>query len=467
MSSRLLGLVVLTGLAASGPVAAQQIVTLPVGSVARDVTPDGEVVVGAYGFGGGFIWRWRVDPAPTVILDGEFTGISDDGTVACGNLLVGSNDGTAGIWTAATGLQSIGYLPGSVPGCGGGLSSAYDISGDGTTIVGLSWGDNCSGLGFRWTAATGMQPLQSLANGHNRCSSITGDGSLLAGFAQGTSTRTPAFWNPDTSGFVIDPNLMGEVYRCTEDGSQSVGTLYFSGSLFTAFVRDTQSGVFTNLHQLQSGWAAAASDLSEDGSVIVGFDYISLSRKAWVWTDVDGMIGLKERLTALGVANVPDLATCLAVSNDGTVVVGMATLAGGPFGSGAFIAELPRPTSQWTNLAGGLAGTAGIPKLVGNGTLVAHTSAGVVLTQGKPFAPAALVVGLSAANLPFKQGVLVPNPNFIFPLASLSGQGAVALHFTWPGGVPSGFAMYWQFLISDRIAPAGVSLSNALNSLTP
>jgi len=467
MSSRILGLLVLTGLAASGPVAAQQLVTLPAGSVARDVTPDGEVVVGAYGFGGGFIWRWRVDPAPTVILEGNLVAVSDDGTVAAGNLLVGSNDGTAGIWTAATGLQSLGFLPGSDPLCGGGLSSAYDISGDGTTIVGLSWGDSCSGLGFIWTAATGMQPLESLANGHNRCSSITGDGSVLAGFAQGTFSRTPAFWNPDTSGAVIDPNLQGEVYRCTEDGGQSVGTLYFTGSLYTAFIRDNQSGVFTNLGKLQSGWAAAAADLSEDASVIVGFDYISLSRKAWVWTNVDGMIGLKERLTALGVANVPELLTCLAVSDDGTVVVGMANVAGGPFGTGAFIAELPRPTSQWTDLAGGLAGTAGIPQLVGNGTLVAHTPAGVVLTQGKPLAPAALIVGLSAANLPFKQGVLVPNPNFVFSLASLSGQGAVALHFNWPGGLPSGFAMYWQFLVSDRIAPAGIAISNALLSETP
>ena len=467
MSFRVLGLLLFTGLAASGPVAAQQFVSLPPGSVARDITPDGEVVVGGYGYGGGFIWRWRVDPAPTIILEGALVGVSDDGTVACGNLDVGSNDGTAGIWTAATGLQTLGYLPGSDPLCGGGLSSAYDISGDGTTIVGLSWGDSCSGLGFIWTAATGMQPLQSLASGHNRCSSISGDGSVLAGFAQGTFSRTPAFWNPDTSGSVIDPDLMGEVHRSTEDGGQSVGTLYFTGSLFTAFIRDNQSGAFTNLGQLQSGWAAAASDLSADASVIVGYDYISLSRKAWVWTDVDGMIGLKERLTALGVTVVPELQSCLAVSDDGTVVVGMADVAGGPFGSGAFIAELPKPTSQWTNLAGGLAGTAGIPKLVGNGTLVAGTQTSVVLTRGKPLSQAALVLGPSNAQLPFKQGVLVPAPDWVFTFPQLSGSGAISVSFHWPAGLPSGFDLYWQFLVSDPAAPAGVALSNALKSQAP
>jgi uncharacterized membrane protein len=467
MSSRILGLLLFTGLAASGQVAAQQFVSLPPGSVARDITPDGEVVVGAYGYGGGFIWRWRVDPAPTIILEGSLVGVSDDGTIACGQIDPGSNDGTAAIWTAATGLQSLGYLPGSDPLCGGGLSSAHDISGDGTTIVGLSWGDNCSGLGFIWTAATGMQPLQNLASGNNRCSSITGDGSVLAGFAQGNFSRTPAFWNPDGSGYVIDPNLMGEVYRCTEDGSKSVGTLYFNGQLYSAFIRDNQSGVFTNLGRLQSGFAAAASDLSEDASVIVGFDYISLSKKAWVWTSTDGMIGLKERLTALGVANVPDLQSCLAVSDDGTVVVGMADIAGGPFGAGAFIAEIPKPSSQWTNLAGGLAGTAGIPKLVGNGTLVAGTPTSVVLARGKPLAPAALVLGPSDAQLPFKQGVLVPSPNWVFSFPQLSGSGAISVSFKWPAGMPSGFAMYWQFLVGDPMAPAGVALSNAIKSQAP
>jgi hypothetical protein len=352
--------------------------------------------------------------------------------------------------------------------CGGSLSSAYDISGDGTTIVGLGWMSGCDGVGFRWTTATGLQPLQSLANGHNRCSTISGDGSVLAGFAQGNFSRTPAFWNPNTSGAVVDPNLQGEVYSLTENGGKSVGTLYFSGSLYTAFIRDNQSGVFTNLGKLQNGWAAAASDLSEDASVIVGFDYISLSRKAWVWTAADGIIGLKERLTALGVANVPELLTCLGVSADGTVVVGMAVAGGGgPFGYGGFIAELPPTTSQWTNLAGGLAGTAGIPKLVGNGTLVGGTPAGVVLTQGKPLAPAALVLGFSDAQLPFKQGILVPFPNSILSFPQLSPSGAISLSFTWPAGVPSSFALYWQFLVKDGIAPAGVALSNGLKSQTP
>ena len=449
----------------AAPIAAQQLVNLPTGTWAYDITPDGEVVVGSSG-SDGFIWRWRVDPAPTIVPGGYFTGVSDDGTVLCGNIDPSSESSTAGIWTEATGWQSLGFVPGTPATCGGGLSSAYDISGDGTTIVGLAWINGCDGAGFRWTAATGLQTLQHLANGHNRCSAISGDGLSLGGFAQGSFSRTPAYWAPDTSGFVVDPNLQGEVYNFTEDGSQSVGTLYFSGSLYTAFVRDTQSGVFTNLHQLQSGWAAAASDLSEDGSVIVGFDYISLSRKAWVWTSGDGIVSMADRLAAYGMTGLPNFLVCSAVSDDGTVVVGGAQpVGGGAFSTAGFIVELVPP--HWTSAGVGLAGTAGVPKLAASGPLTGGSPTSVVLTQGKPSAPAAFVVGLTAVNLPFKQGVLVPFPDHLLLIPALSSHGSVGLSFNWPNGLPSGFALYWQVLINDAVAPAGFALSNALQSLTP
>ena len=471
MSPRFLGVALLVGLAGSGPVAAQQFLSLPVGSWANDVTPDGEIVAGTWNFSDGFIWRWRVDASPTVITGGTINAISDDGTIACGDTThPGSGEDVAGVWTAATGWQSLGWLPGASTTCGS-MSAAYDISGDGSIVVGLSWANGCDGMGFRWTAAGGMQPLQSLANGHNRCSAISGDGSTLAGFAQGTASRTPAYWSPDTSGAVLDAAMQGEVVGLTEDGSKSVGTLYFpgTGNNYSAFVRDRQSGVITNLGKLQSTWAATASGLSEDASVIVGYDYFSLSRKAWVWTSADGIKSLKDRLTALGVAGVPaNLLVCRGVSADGTVIVGGAEAGGGgPFGIAGFIAELPIKPAQWTTLISGLPGTAGIPRLSGTGALTAGSPTSVVLTQAKPGAPAALVVGMTAANLPFKQGVLVPQPNYLIGLPALSPSGAVSVSFNWPAGLPAAFSLYWQMLVADSAGPAGFAISNALKSQTP
>ncbi len=453
-----------------GSVSAQKIINLPTGSWANDITPDGEVVVGTFDFGNGFIWRWRVDPAPTVILGGDVVGVSDDGSVVCGNIPDPGNSGAsvAAIWTAASGWQSLGWLPTASLGCGD-RSSAYDISGDGTTVVGLSWVNGCNARGFRWTSATGMQELQGLANGSNRCSAISGDGSALGGFAQGTFSRTPAYWAPNTSGFVLDANFQGEVHGFNENGSKSVGTKYFSGSSFTAFIRDAQTGVMTNLGGLLGGnWAGTASDLSEDNKVIVGYDVNQLSRKAWVWTSTDGIKSLNDRLTALGVVGAPNLLVCRAVSDDGNVVVGGGEAGGGgPFGFGGFIVEFNTPSPQWTDLGNGLAGTQGIPKLVGTGALTAGSPTSVVLTKGKPSSPAAYVVGISTIYASFKQGVLVPFPDYLVLVPALAPSGSVGLPFTWPAGVPGGVSLYWQCLISDPVGPSGFAISNALQSTTP
>jgi len=467
MTARFLGLMVLAGLSLATPVSAQQLVNLPPGSWATDVTPDGEIVVGGSSASDAFIWRWRVDPAPTVVPGGYITAVSDDGSVVCGNIddPAGSGQGVAARWTQATGWQSLGFLPGAGGLCGGSLSSALDISGDGTTIVGLAYDNGCESFGFRWTAATGMQPLQAQSfQGGDRCSAISGDGSVMGGFAKGNFGRTPAYWYPTTAGTILNPNWQGEVYGLTHNGMKSVGTRWFSGATFSAFIRDGQTGLFTNLGQLQSTWAATASDLSDDASVIVGFDYLGLARKAWVWTASDGIISLNDRLSAKGVAGAPPLLTCGAVSADGTVIVGGAELTGGALGTGGYIAEIPK--TKWTNLGHGLAGTNGVPKLVGTGTLVAASTTNIALTLGKPSAPAALVLGTSNAQMPFKQGVLAPFPNWIFTFPALSGAGALSLSFKWPGGMPSGFSMYWQFLVSDPAAPAGMALSNTLKSRT-
>lgn len=130
-------------------------------------------------------------------------------------------------------------------------STGYGISGDGTTVVGLSW-IGCNARGFRWTAGTGMLELLNLAQGNNRASTISRDGTAMAGFARGTFNCTPAYWAADTTDYVLNSSYEGEVYG------------------------------FNN-----------------DGSVIVGYDVQGLARNAWVWTSSDGMISLNNRLAAL------------------------------------------------------------------------------------------------------------------------------------------------------------------------
>jgi uncharacterized membrane protein len=90
---------------ASG-VHAQQFIALPAGYVAHDVSADGTIVVGGTeGNANGFLWRWKQDPAPTVIPGGAaIYGTSDDGSVLIGtvwNATFGKS--VAARWTQATG----------------------------------------------------------------------------------------------------------------------------------------------------------------------------------------------------------------------------------------------------------------------------------------------------------------------------------------------------------------------------
>ncbi len=72
-----------------------------------------------------------------------------------------------------------------------------------------------------------MVPLESLANGGNRASVVSADGSVIAGFAQGSFSRTPAVWDGTTlSGELLDPpngDALGEITGIRDDGSVLLG----------------------------------------------------------------------------------------------------------------------------------------------------------------------------------------------------------------------------------------------------
>jgi hypothetical protein len=121
----------------------------------------------------------------------------------------------------------------------------------------------------------------------------------------------------------------------------------------------------------------------------------------------------------------------------------------------------------WTNLHAGLAGL-GSPQLAGQGSLQPATPMTLKLSGALPNSGAVLVVGTDTLNLPFKGGVLVPEPlpGLLVPLVT-NPLGTVTLSTTWPGGVPSGLSLYLQAWCVDAGGPQGVSASNALALTTP
>jgi len=222
-------------------------------SLASGVSADGSMIVGIgnYSAGGGphpvtgQAVRWLGAGPPAGLGDvpggtgvSRAYGVSSDGSVIVGKGNAGSSFqaedlGVAMRWTAATGMVSLGFLPG-----GSDLSIATGVSADGATIVGFS--RTAAGAeAFRWTATDQMVGLGTLAPAgspqYSAANGVSADGALIVG-----QSATPA----------------GDV----------------------AFLWDSTHGM-RNLQQVLAGehglslpgWTlAAATGISEGGTVIVG-----------------------------------------------------------------------------------------------------------------------------------------------------------------------------------------------------
>jgi uncharacterized membrane protein len=162
-------------------------------SRATGVSDDGSVVVGVIYHGPAVVgpdaepepFRWTSDDGLVPFgFPGNTWAVSGDGRV-----VVGSSSSSAYRWTEEEGLGSLGYLPGH------NQSRATDTSADGSVIVGVS---GSPGQPFRWTAETGMAPLNgwdSARFGSAQGVSVSSDGSTIVGYS-GTQFNPPPFiWN--------------------------------------------------------------------------------------------------------------------------------------------------------------------------------------------------------------------------------------------------------------------------------
>jgi FG-GAP repeat len=136
----------------------------------------------------------------------------------------------------------------------------------------------------------------------------------------------------------------------------------------------------------------------------------------------------------------------------------------GSFASGA--AEVFDLDGPWQDLGAGLAGVTGVPELTGTGTLVAASPVTLELNGAKPLASAPLVVGLSLLFAPFKGGVMVPDVDLVLSLVT-DASGDAQLAGVWPGGIPSGLTLGFQWWVQDPAGPKGFAASNALAATTP
>ena len=271
-------------------------------SLAYDVSADGSVVAGTTSSSNGsepFIWT----------VDGGMIGLgyfpnnpsssgAANGISAGGSIVVGNGESTNGreafIWTQDSGFTGLGDLPG-----GEFDSLAYDVSSDGSVVVGFSSNAAYSQLSveaFRWDADTGMTSLGNLG-GSSQAWGVSADGATVVG-QSGIFGGTVAYKWTSGGGMVALGDLPGGGLRSSALGASADGGVIVgvASTLFeaeTAAIWTTDGGptelkvlLETDYDLDLDGWTLTrASGVSNDGQVIVG-EGINPdgNREAWIAT---------------------------------------------------------------------------------------------------------------------------------------------------------------------------------------
>jgi|GEM_PF-556765 len=313
---------------------------LSVQSLPTGITPDGAIVVGGEGPINVPIFRWDVNAGTFETIGGSLVGnasISDDGSRIAANLVGVDGINRAaiyqnGAWTALP--ASPGAVPCGNSGSGLLVTSTYDISGDGSTVVGLSYGTGgCSTStirGFKWTAAGGtvQLPKADSFSRAGRANSVNYDGSVIVGWDDASNgQRRGEQWRNGVPSLIKKNNLsVAEALEVSRDGLSIVG-LSSSVTNFNAWMW-TQSGGVQNLGAQPNQTGALASAVNDDASVIVGrstdLNAGTTTPILWTsglhWTDLNQFLGAQGVVTS-GI----ELSLPMSMTPDGRTITGFAS----------------------------------------------------------------------------------------------------------------------------------------------
>lgn len=348
---------------------------------ATDMSADGAIIVGnTQGEYETFVWTEGGGVIPlgrsTTSVLGTGAGapeVSANGARISATILgADSTYMTQGVWEAPTQPARRGAfwtetMPPTLPD-GGLLDSAYGsawgISGDGSTLVGLYWrpGSVATGLAHpsSWTAAGGLVDLGT-AGGSGRANAANHDGSVIVGWEEdpGFGTWWPTVWVDG-----VRTNLS------TEDYFHQAVTVNPAGTIIGGHAPELPSGLLSGALWRWNGLSwdqellgtlpghhatfglTTVNDMTPDASVVVGYDRRSSPGDAtgFLWTEATGIMNVTTFLSMHGVA-VPAgfvIRTLSAISDDGLTICGSGEQFVPPFDPKSFVIRLDTSVSAPT-----------------------------------------------------------------------------------------------------------------------
>ncbi len=284
-------------------------------SEAWGVSTDGSIVVGQASASGtspqrAFRWTAGTGMQDLGILPGGTAswarGVSDDGNVVVGQATNAGGSLRAFLWTPTGGMVDLGVLGGASPTAN---TEAWDVSGDGSVVVGrslLPGGFHA----FRWTAASGMQDLGTLGGASSAAYGVSRDGAFVVGDAFTASGQQRAFRWSAAEGMVELIGTLGgpssQARDVNRDGTVAVGqsdNATFDFNAFRwAYCDLDQDGIYDDWEV--NGVPYTKSDGTTGFYELVGADP---TRKD-LFVEIDAMAGrAPQQLTIDKVINAFDL----------------------------------------------------------------------------------------------------------------------------------------------------------------
>ncbi len=261
----------------------------------------------------------------------EAFDVSADGTVVVG-VSDSINGWEAFRWTEADGMEPLGDLPG-----GDFESWAFGVSADGSVVVGR--GTRSRHEAFRWTRSLRMRGLGSLSFQYPESAAfdVSADGTVIVGssaydlpyYTTNIAFRWTATTGMQPLGSLNPTQPWSSAYAISADGSVVAGMTASPGT-YQAFRWTTETGMqgIGWLSGVPNGETrrSAALGISQDGSVIVGFSTSTAGFQAFRWTQASGMVGLGDLPGGDYWSEAYD------VSGDGALVVGSSITGAWPWG---------------------------------------------------------------------------------------------------------------------------------------
>ncbi|WP_160136532.1 T9SS type A sorting domain-containing protein [Chryseobacterium sp. c4a] len=284
---------------------------------------------------GGGIFMWDANNGIVQI------GSISNGYPASGRTVI-SNNGmkiTSSVTNTTTGFNEISTYDvlsatwvnrgGLVPmGWDGSVSSAWGMSPDGNTIVGLGWLTAANAHAVKWDETNGVVDLGSIVAGRSsRANAISSTGNVIVGWQdEPTGTRSGAKWVDGVESFITDNNgsNVGEAGAVSADGNTIIGSANPN-----PYVWKAGTGVTYITHPNASFFfKGGATGVSGDGTKVIGyyraFAAPPMSGEGFIWTEANGRINLNDYAQSLGIdTNGVTMGLPLAISQDGNKIAGM------------------------------------------------------------------------------------------------------------------------------------------------